>query len=72
MVILDHGGDLMTLYGNLEKILVVPDQEVVSGETIGTAGIAPEFGASCVYFEVRRKGEAQDPLVWLAARPASR
>ena len=69
LVIVDHGDGLYTLYGHLSQIDVNGGDRVARGQAIGRAGDTGSLKGSRLYFEVRRNGEAEDPLLWLA--PAS-
>ena len=65
MVIVDHSGGFYTVYGNLDKILIKEDQSVNKNDIIGIVGISLYSQDASLYFEIRRAGEPQDPLVWL-------
>lgn len=67
LVIVDHGSQNFSLYGNLKDIAVAKDTHVQGGETIGSVGVAPT-GATGLYFELRIDGHAVDPLQWLKKR----
>lgn len=67
LVIVDHGGQNFSLYGNLKDIGVAKGAHVLGGEAIGSVGVAPT-GASGLYFELRIDGHAVDPLQWLKIR----
>lgn len=67
MVILNHGGELYTVYAHLKEIMVAPNQKVERGQiigTVGSTGLSLVEGAN-LYFEVRKNGIAENPLVWL-------
>jgi septal ring factor EnvC (AmiA/AmiB activator) len=66
LVILDHGGQSFSLYGNLLDLAVTPEQRVVRGDVVGRVGpaIAGAIGAG-LYFELRVDGRAVDPVEWL-------
>jgi septal ring factor EnvC (AmiA/AmiB activator) len=68
LVILDHGKGFYTLYGNLSRLDLVKGDPVIKGQVIGLAGETGSFKGSKLYFEIRRNGEAQDPLVWLSRK----
>ena len=68
LIILDHGGGFYTLYGNLSRLDLIKGERVTSGQVLGLAGETGSLKGSKLYFEVRRNGEAQDPLRWLAKR----
>ncbi len=65
LVILDHGDGVLTLYAWLQSVSVTPGSYVPAGTMIGTAGIGPGREEPGVYFEVRDRQKAQDPVAWL-------
>ncbi|WP_244531943.1 murein hydrolase activator EnvC family protein [Nitrosomonas aestuarii] len=65
LLIIDHSHDYMSLYGNNEALLKQVGDIVRSGDTVATVGNSggnPDFG---LYFELRHKGKAFDPLTWI-------
>jgi septal ring factor EnvC (AmiA/AmiB activator) len=68
LVILDHGDGFYTLYGNLSHLSINKGDQVTKGQVIGLAGETGSLKGPKLYFEIRKNGEAQDPLMWLAAR----
>ncbi len=67
LVIVDHGSQNFSLYGNLKDIAVEKGAHVQGGATLGSVGVAPT-GAAGLYFELRIDGHAVDPLQWLKKR----
>ncbi len=61
LIILDHGNGLYTLYGNLSRLDLNKGDAVARGQLIGLSGDTGSQGSK-LYFEVRRNGEAKDPL----------
>ena len=68
LAIVDHGEGYFTLYAHASKLLVNVGDAVRSNQPIGEIGDTGLTGQSTLYFEVRQKGEALDPLAWLAKR----
>lgn len=68
LMILEHGNGFYTLYGNLSRLDCNKDERVSQGQVIGLAGDTGSVKGPKLYFEVRRNGEAQDPLLWLTKR----
>ncbi len=68
LMILDHGNGFYTLYGNLSRLDLNKGERAAGGQVIGLAGDTDSLKGSKLYFEIRRNGEAQDPLQWLAKR----
>lgn len=65
LLIIDHGNNYMTLYGNNQALLRKVGDKVAVGDLLaysGNDGIRPYAG---LYFEVRKKGEPIDPVSWL-------
>jgi septal ring factor EnvC (AmiA/AmiB activator) len=65
LVILDHGDGMLTLYAWLQAVSVKPGDTVAAGAEIGSAGFGPGRDEAGVYFEVRDRQKAQDPIAWL-------
>jgi len=65
LVILDHGDGMLTLYAWLQAVSVKPGDAVSAGSEIGLAGYGPGRDEAGVYFEVRDRQKAQDPVAWL-------
>jgi len=64
-VIIQHGGGDYSVYGSLARADVQKGQKVIKNQVIGAVGVSdPELDAH-LHFEIRPKGRAIDPLVWL-------
>jgi len=68
LTIVDHGSGYMTLYGHADILLKAVGDWVESGELIARAGRSGGQRTSGLYFEVRQKGAARDPIGWLVKR----
>lgn len=68
LVIVDHGNQYMTIYGNNQAILKRAGDVVKGGEAIATAGNSGGNEQSGLYFEMRHQGRAFDPLGWVTTR----
>jgi murein hydrolase activator len=67
LVILDHGSQTFSLYGNLLDIAVIKGSRIEHGQAIGTVG-SSVTGPAGLYFELRVDGQTVDPLQWLRKR----
>jgi septal ring factor EnvC (AmiA/AmiB activator) len=67
LVILDHGAQTFSLYGDLLEIGVKKGARVEHGQAVGTVGPIPS-GSEGIYFELRVDGRPVDPLQWLKKR----
>jgi septal ring factor EnvC (AmiA/AmiB activator) len=67
LVIVDHGAQSFSLYGNLLDMSVAKGARVERGDAVGTVGPAPA-GPPELHFELRIDGQSVDPLQWLRKR----
>jgi septal ring factor EnvC (AmiA/AmiB activator) len=67
LVIVDHGAQSFSLYGNLLEVSVAKGARVERGDAVGTVGPAPA-GPPELHFELRIDGQSVDPLQWLRKR----
>jgi len=68
LLIVDHGGEYLSVYGNNEAILKEVGDRVASGETVASAGSSGGQPESGIYFEIRHRGTPVDPLLWAKLR----
>jgi septal ring factor EnvC (AmiA/AmiB activator) len=68
LVILDHGSDIFSVYGDLLEVGVAKGARVDRGQAVGSAGPLPGGGTG-LYFELRVDGKPVDPLQWLKKKP---
>lgn len=67
MVEIDHGYGISTRFGHLSKILVSVGDEVSTGDVIGRAGSTGRSTGPHIHYEMRRNGQAIDPMNFLNA-----
>jgi len=68
LIIIDHGDQYMTLYGNNETLLKRAGDSVSAGELIAQSGNKGVRQHAGLYFEIRYKGSPTNPLKWLSKR----
>ncbi len=68
LVIVDHGAQTYSLYGNLLDINVTKGLRVQQGHPLGSVGVPPTASSPGLYFELRVDGQPVDPLQWLKKR----
>lgn len=68
LIILDHGGGFMTVYGYNDSLLRRAGQNVTTGESIAAAGSSGGNTESGLYFELRSQGQPVDPLKWVSVK----
>jgi murein DD-endopeptidase MepM/ murein hydrolase activator NlpD len=64
-VVLNHGHDLMTVYGHLSAIAVLPGQHVTRGEVIGYVGQSGRSTGPHLHYEVRVHNVPVNPHKYL-------
>jgi septal ring factor EnvC (AmiA/AmiB activator) len=65
LLIIDHGDQYMTLYGNNESLLKQLGEEVDAGDLIAQSGENDVRQQAGLYFEIRYKGSPTNPMKWL-------
>lgn len=68
LLIVDHGNQYLSIYGNNESLYKQPGERVKAGEalaSVGNSGGNPETG---LYFELRHQGQPFDPLKWTSGK----
>ena len=65
LIIVDHGGQLDTLYGHLSALYVRQGQRVGRGQAIGAVGATGRATGAHLHYEVRVNGAPVDPRRYL-------
>ena len=68
LIIVDHGSQYMTIYGNNQTLFKRAGDTVKGGDVIAGAGNSGGNEHSGLYFEMRHRGRAFDPLGWVTLR----
>jgi septal ring factor EnvC (AmiA/AmiB activator) len=68
VIIVDHGVSFYTLYGHCAEFLVEAGEMVGQGQPIAFVGDSGSLNGECLYFEIREKAKAVNPLQWLKRR----
>ncbi len=68
LMILEHGNGFMTLYGNNQSLFKETGDWVEGGEVIAQAGDGRMANGVGIYFGIRHKGKALDPVRWCSKR----
>ena len=66
VIVLDHGEGFMSLYGHNQNILKQPGEQIIAGEAIALVGMSGGQANAGLYFEIRERGDAVNPLSWLS------
>ena len=67
-VVIQHSNGFLTLYGHLDRLLVVAGQQVAQGQVIGWCGSTGWSTGPHVHFELRINGEFVDPAPYIASQ----
>jgi murein hydrolase activator len=65
LIIVDHGSQYMSIYGNNQSLLRRAGDVVKAGDVIAAAGNSGGNEESGLYFELRHQGRAFDPAGWV-------
>ena len=65
LLIIDHGGGYMSLYGNNEALYKQAGDAARAGEAVASVGATGGGVESGLYFELRHQGKPFDPLSWV-------
>ena len=68
LMVIDHGGSFLSVYGNNESLLRNIGDKVTVGEVVASVGNTGGNEYPGLYFELRFQGRPFDPLTWVAAR----
>lgn len=68
LVIVDHGTNYHSLYAHLANAQVNVGDTLEEADVIGQVGDTGSLKGAYLYFEIRRAGQAVDPLPWLKPR----
>ncbi len=66
LLIVDHGQNYLSLYGNNETLYKQVGDSIKGGDTVATVGNTGGNEDAGLYFELRYKGEPMDPMRWVA------
>lgn len=65
MVVIQHAGDLVTVYAHNSLLMVHVGDRITTGQEIARVGATGHATGPHLHFEVRHKQEPQDPLQFL-------
>jgi septal ring factor EnvC (AmiA/AmiB activator) len=68
LMIIDHGQGYLTIYGDNEALLKQVGDPVAAGDVIATVGNSGGNADSGLYFEIRYRGKAFDPMSWVSLK----
>lgn len=64
-VMIDHGGDLRTIYGHLSRISVVPGQKIARGGELGLTGNTGRSSGPHLHYEILVNNRPVNPRAYL-------
>lgn len=71
LLILDHGGGYMSLYGHNSSLYKEVGEWVDGGEVIAAVGSSGGLALAGLYLELRKNGRPFDPAAWFKGKPVA-
>ena len=68
LLIIDHGGGFLTLYGHNEQLFRAVGDVVSPGDTVASVGDSGGRPSPGLYFEIRQAAKPIDPTPWFRTR----
>ena len=68
LLIVDHGDQYLSIYGNNETLLKHAGDAVTAGDVVSLTGNSSGDDRTGLYFELRFRGKPFDPMGWVGAR----
>lgn len=65
LLIIDHGDDYLSVYGNNDALLKEVGEAVKGGEVVASVGVGGSAAESGLYLEIRHQGRPLDPSQWV-------
>ena len=65
IIIVDHGDDYISLYGNNETLYKQAGETVRAGDAVAAVGNSGGIAETGLYFEMRHQSRPFDPLGWV-------
>ena len=65
IIVIDHGNNYISMYGNNKKLLVDNGQAVQEGQQIANAGNTGFLEINSLYFEIRKNGDPVNPTTYI-------
>lgn len=65
LLIIDHGDDYLSVYGNNDALLKEVGDVVRGGEVVASVGVGGSATESGLYLEIRHQGRPLDPSQWI-------
>ncbi|MCC5950363.1 MAG: M23 family metallopeptidase, partial [Nitriliruptoraceae bacterium] len=69
LLLIDHGGGLVTAYAHLSSFAVGTGSSVSRGQTVGAVGMTGNTTGPHLHFETRSGGRAVNPRQYLSGSP---
>lgn len=68
LLIIDHGGGFLSLYGHNEQLFRAVGDQVAAGDTVARVGDSGGRAQPELYFEIRQAARPLDPVPWFRDR----
>ncbi|MCK5915438.1 MAG: peptidoglycan DD-metalloendopeptidase family protein, partial [Deltaproteobacteria bacterium] len=66
LLVVDHGGGYYSVYAHLDKFTCSVNDRLKALDVVGEVGQGLFSDASSLYFEIRKGGVPEDPMIWIS------
>jgi septal ring factor EnvC (AmiA/AmiB activator) len=66
LLVVDHGGGYYSVYAHLDKFACKLNDQLKTREVVGGVGQGAFSDTPSLYFEIRKDGVPEDPLIWIS------
>ncbi len=66
LLVVNHGGGYYSVYAHLDKFSCMLNDHLQALDVIGNVGQGQFSDTSSLYFEIRKDGVPEDPLIWIS------
>ncbi len=66
LLVVNHGGGYYSVYAHLEKFNCTVNDHLQAQDVVGNVGSGQFSDTPSLYFEIRKDGVPEDPLIWIS------
>ncbi len=66
LLVVNHGGGYYSVYAHLDKFACKVNDHILAQDVVGNVGQGQFSDTPTLYFEIRKDGVPEDPLIWIS------